>query len=123
VEELTTMITIELAADPAISRSGLDSSTLLELYRRMLLSRALDLRAWSLSRQGRAHFVITSRGHEAAEVASAFALERGQDWFLPYYRSLALVVGVADHLWIERCFDPDSPRGRFGARGQARSPR
>jgi 2-oxoisovalerate dehydrogenase E1 component alpha subunit len=88
------MITIELAADPAISRSGLDSSTLLELYRRMLLSRALDLRAWSLSRQGRAHFVITSRGHEAAEVASAFALERGQDWFLPYYRSLALVVGV-----------------------------
>src|SRR6476620_8356433 len=88
------MITTELAADPAISRCGLDSATLLEMYRRLLLSRALDLRAWSLSRQGRAHFVITSRGHEAAEIGSAFALERGRDWVLPYYRNLALVVGV-----------------------------
>jgi 2-oxoisovalerate dehydrogenase E1 component alpha subunit len=93
-EGLTTMITSDLAADPAIRRSGLDSEALLEMYRRLLLSRALDLRAWSLSRQGKAHFVITSRGHEAAEIGSAFALERGRDWILPYYRSLALVVGV-----------------------------
>ena len=88
------MISSDLAADPAIRRSGLDPETLLEMYRRLLLSRALDLRAWSLSRQGKAHFVITSRGHEAAEVGSAFALERGRDWILPYYRNLALVVGV-----------------------------
>jgi len=88
------MITSDLAADPAIRRVGLDEATLREMYRRMLLSRAIDVRAWSLSRQGRAHFVITSRGHEAAEVGSAFALDRGNDWFLPYYRSLALVVGV-----------------------------
>ncbi|HLZ07895.1 MAG TPA: thiamine pyrophosphate-dependent enzyme, partial [Chloroflexota bacterium] len=88
------MITSDLAADPAIRRSGLESEALLELYRRLLLSRALDLRAWSLSRQGKAHFVITSRGHEAAEIGSAFALERGRDWVLPYYRNLALVVGM-----------------------------
>ncbi|HEX5416600.1 MAG TPA: thiamine pyrophosphate-dependent dehydrogenase E1 component subunit alpha [Chloroflexota bacterium] len=64
------------------------------LYRRMLLSRAVDIRAWTLSRQGRAHFVITSRGHEAAEIGCAFALQPGRDWVLPYYRSLALVLGV-----------------------------
>lgn len=78
----------------ALESIGLDAATLLEMYRRMLLSRQLDLRAWTLSRQGRAHFVITSRGHEAAQVGSAFALQRGRDWILPYYRSLALVVGV-----------------------------
>ena len=87
-------ITTRHLHDATIQRLGLDAETLLELYRRMLLSRALDVRAWTLSRQGRAHFVITSRGHEAAEVGSAFGMVRGKDWFLPYYRSLALVVGV-----------------------------
>jgi len=81
-------------ADAALDIIGLDGDALRDMYRRMLLSRALDVRAWTLSRQGRAHFVITSRGHEAAEVASAFALSRGRDWVCPYYRSLALVVGV-----------------------------
>jgi 2-oxoisovalerate dehydrogenase E1 component alpha subunit len=88
------MVTTRIAEPPALAAIGLDAATLREMYRRMLLSRAIDLKAWTLSRQGRAHFVITSRGHEAAEVASAFALERGRDWVLPYYRSLALVVGV-----------------------------
>jgi 2-oxoisovalerate dehydrogenase E1 component alpha subunit len=64
------------------------------MYRRMLLSRALDLRAWSLSRQGRAHFVITSRGHEATQVGAVFGLARGHDYVLPYYRSLATALGV-----------------------------
>lgn len=79
---------------PELSVIGLDSDALVDLYRRMLLSRTLDIRAWTLSRQGRAHFVITSRGHEAAEVGSAFALARGRDWVCPYYRNLALVLGI-----------------------------
>lgn len=81
-------------AHATLATTSLDAATLREMYRRMLLSRALDLRAWTLSRQGRAHFVITSRGHEAAQVGSALALERGRDWFCGYYRSLALAVGV-----------------------------
>jgi 2-oxoisovalerate dehydrogenase E1 component alpha subunit len=88
------MVTTQIAEPPALAAIGLDAATLREMYRRMVLSRVIDQKAWTLSRQGRAHFVITSRGHEAAEVASAFALERGLDWVLPYYRSLALVVGV-----------------------------
>ena len=89
-------VAISLRRQPAAHSAigDLDAESLVDMYRRMALSRALDLRAWTLSRQGRAHFVITSRGHEAAEVGSACALARGKDWFLPYYRSLALVVGV-----------------------------
>lgn len=87
-------ISIRREAADDLDDIGLDAEALLELYRRMVLSRALDVRAWTLSRQGRAHFVITSRGHEAAEVGSAFALERGRDWICPYYRNLALVIGV-----------------------------
>jgi 2-oxoisovalerate dehydrogenase E1 component alpha subunit len=74
--------------------AGLGPEVLREIYRRMLLARAVDVRAWALSRQGRAHFVITSRGHEAAQVAAAMALAPGRDWVLPYYRSLAMVLGV-----------------------------
>jgi 2-oxoisovalerate dehydrogenase E1 component alpha subunit len=93
-EDSTPTVTTQITERPALAAIGLDAATLREMYRRMLLSRSLDLRAWTLSRQGRAHFVITSRGHEAAEVASAFAMDRGRDWFLPYYRSLALVIGA-----------------------------
>lgn len=74
--------------------AGLEPRTLLTMYRRMALARAVDLRAWTLSRQGRAHFVITSRGHEAAQVGAAMALSPGRDWLVPYYRSLAMVLGL-----------------------------
>src|SRR6185437_12147646 len=89
-------VAISLRRQPGANAAigDLDAAGLVDMYRRMALSRALDLRAWTLSRQGRAHFVITSRGHEAAEVGSAFALQSGRDWILPYYRSLALVLGV-----------------------------
>jgi 2-oxoisovalerate dehydrogenase E1 component alpha subunit len=94
LEDKAVAISTRHQADAALDIIGLDADALRDMYRRMLLSRALDVRAWTLSRQGRADFVITSRGHEAAEVASAFALSRGRDWVCPYYRSLALVVGV-----------------------------
>jgi len=88
------MISTSSLSNVATIPGDFDPATLREIYRRMLLSRTLDLRAWTLSRQGRAHFVITSRGHEAAEVGSAFGLERGRDWICPYYRNLALAVGI-----------------------------
>jgi len=77
------MITTELAADPAISRCGLDSDTLLEMYRRLLLSRALDLRACRSAARDGPTSSSQDRGHEAAEIGSAFALERGDDWVSP----------------------------------------
>ncbi len=66
----------------------------LEMYWTMLLARRLDERAWVLHRQGKIAFHISGIGHEAAQVGAAYALRRGQDWWLPYYRDLALVLAL-----------------------------
>src|SRR6266550_9412900 len=70
--------------------AGLDNDTLKEMYYYMLLARSLDERMWLLNRQGKAPFVISCQGHEAIQVGVSFAMERGKDWFLPYYRDLGI---------------------------------
>lgn len=65
-----------------------------DMYWTMLLTRRLDERAWILHRQGKIAFHISGIGHEAAQVGSAFALERGVDWVAPYYRDLALLIAL-----------------------------
>src|SRR5947199_799489 len=71
---------------------GLGKEQLLEMYYYMLLARSLDERMWLLNRQGKAPFVISCQGHEAIQVGLCMAMERGKDWFLPYYRDLAMMV-------------------------------
>ncbi len=66
----------------------------LEMYWTMLLARRLDERAWVLHRQGKIAFHISGIGHEAAQIGAAFALERGKDWWVPYYRDLALLLAL-----------------------------
>jgi 2-oxoisovalerate dehydrogenase E1 component alpha subunit len=72
--------------------TDIDEPTLLEMYRYMVLARALDERMWLLNRSGKAPFVISCQGHEAAQVGAALALQRGKDFTLPYYRGLATVL-------------------------------
>ncbi len=64
-----------------------------------LVTRAVDERLWIQSRQGRAGFVLTGRGHEIAQVASAAALQQGHDSAWPYYRDLGvgLALGVTPY--------------------------
>lgn len=71
---------------------ALTKKLLKEMYATMLLARRLDERAWILHRQGKIAFHISGIGHEAAQVGAAFALERGKDWVVPYYRDLALML-------------------------------
>ena len=71
---------------------GLKEEDLLEMYRFMLLARFCDERQWGLNRQGKAPFVVPVSGHEAAQVGSGWAFERGKDVFCPYYRDLALCL-------------------------------
>ena len=71
---------------------GLKEEDLHEMYRFMLLARFCDERQWALNRQGKAPFVVPVSGHEAAQVGSAWAFERGKDVFCPYYRDMALVL-------------------------------
>src|SRR5687768_14547219 len=73
---------------------GLSKDILLEMYYYMLLARSLDERMWLLNRQGKAPFVISCQGHEAIQVGAALALERGKDWFLPYYRDLGMCLAL-----------------------------
>lgn len=64
------------------------------MYRHMVLARALDRRMWVLNRQGKAPFVISGQGHEAAQVGAAAALRPGVDWLSPYYRDLAFCIAM-----------------------------
>lgn len=70
----------------------LKDSDLLGMYRNMVLSRTLDERIWALNRQGKAAIVASSQGHEAAQIGSVYALEKGKDLFYIYYRDLAVMV-------------------------------
>jgi 2-oxoisovalerate dehydrogenase E1 component subunit alpha len=91
-----------------------DPDLLRTMYRHMVRARVLDERMWVLNRQGRAPFVISCQGHEAAQVGMAMALRPGYDWLAPYYRDLAvtLVIGMTprDHLLavLARAADPNS---------------
>jgi 2-oxoisovalerate dehydrogenase E1 component len=71
---------------------GLTDEELLELYRTMLLARKVDDRMWKLNRQGKAAFVVSSSGHEAAQVGMAAAVDRDKDWILPYYRDVGVTL-------------------------------
>jgi len=81
----------EISADPGFGHD-LPPHTLRDMLRYMMLARALDERMWVLNRAGKAPFVISCQGHEAAQVGAAFALTRGKDFILPYYRGLAMVL-------------------------------
>ena len=76
----------------SLNTYGLAAPQLVELYYKMALSRAIDERMWLLNRQGKIPFAVTGQGHEAAQVGSAYALRPGEDWVLPYYRDLGVVL-------------------------------
>jgi 2-oxoisovalerate dehydrogenase E1 component len=73
---------------------GILCSELVEDFRLVCMSRALDDRTITLQRQSRVHFEIAGAGHEALLVAMARSLRPGYDWFFPYYRDQALVLAL-----------------------------
>jgi 2-oxoisovalerate dehydrogenase E1 component alpha subunit len=81
-----------IATIPRDDAVGLTHEDMRRMFETMLLARSLDERMWLMNRAGRAPFVISCQGHEAAQVGIAFALEPIKDWLIPYYRDLALVL-------------------------------
>ena len=81
----------------------------------MLESRHGDLREESLNRQGKGHFHVSGRGHEA--LAAIGAQLREGDFILPYYRDRGLCSGrglTLRHLALEYFAKRDSAsRGRM----------
>jgi 2-oxoisovalerate dehydrogenase E1 component alpha subunit len=71
---------------------GLGEEDLKNIYRLMLLARRTDERSWILNRQGKAAFVISCQGQEAAQVGAAYNLRPGHDYVYPYYRDHGIVL-------------------------------
>jgi 2-oxoisovalerate dehydrogenase E1 component alpha subunit len=93
----------------------LQKAQLLELYRVMVLTRALDERAIQLQRQGRIGFYVPSTGQEGTHVGAAFALGK-DDWVYPSYRDpgIALLRGIPVVEMLHQCYGnaQDNTRGR-----------
>ncbi len=107
---------------------GLSDADVIRMYEVLVLAQLLDERSWILNRQGKAAFVISCRGQEAAQVGSAFVLRPDRDWLVPYYRDLAAVLlfGMTPRelllAQLARAGDPSSGGrqmpGHFGARAR-----
>jgi 2-oxoisovalerate dehydrogenase E1 component alpha subunit len=73
---------------------GLSDDDLRAMYRVVLTARLLDEAALRQNRMGRAAFVVPAEGHEACQVGTAWAMRKGVDVWLPYYRDGALVLAA-----------------------------
>jgi pyruvate dehydrogenase E1 component alpha subunit len=69
----------------------LTTEQLVDLYKHMVRTRAIDTRMLALQRQGRIGFYGTCRGQEAATVGSGAAVEDG-DWVFPALREGAVLL-------------------------------
>ncbi|MGI0079157.1 MAG: thiamine pyrophosphate-dependent dehydrogenase E1 component subunit alpha, partial [Nitrososphaerales archaeon] len=89
----------------ALAGYELEDKKLLELYRKMALTRQLDTKILSIQRQGRVGPYVPCAGEEAAMVASAFALQR-EDWLFSSYRELGahLTRGLSVDLVLAQLF-------------------
>ncbi|HLH47589.1 MAG TPA: thiamine pyrophosphate-dependent enzyme, partial [Acidimicrobiales bacterium] len=66
----------------------------LEDFHLALVSRLLDDREIALQKQSRVFFQISGAGHESLLLGLARELRPGYDWFFPYYRDRALMLGL-----------------------------
>ncbi|WP_426453439.1 thiamine pyrophosphate-dependent dehydrogenase E1 component subunit alpha [Paenibacillus sp. S-38] len=73
---------------------GLTDAQVVEMYTYMLKARMFDERGFVLQRSGKIAFHVSGIGQETAQVAAAYALQKGKDYFLPYYRDYGFVLTV-----------------------------
>ncbi len=72
--------------------TDLDENVLTEWFHYILLGRQIDYRFQVLNRQGRAPFIISCAGHEAAQIGIGWPLKPKYDWLAPYYRDVVLCM-------------------------------
>ncbi len=77
-------------------RSSSHSSVQLakNLYERMLLTRLVDEYICQLYTEDSTTPFVSCRGYEAAQVGSAVCIQVGQDFTLPHYRDLGVVMAI-----------------------------
>jgi 2-oxoisovalerate dehydrogenase E1 component len=87
---------------------------MIHLYEKMLRTYYVEEQCQVLVRAGKCSFYASARGHEKVQIAMSMLLEPGVDWFFPYYREKALMVGLGmplEHLFqgmLSREGDPNS---------------
>lgn len=86
--------TVRGTDDHAATHRGLPVEELLADLRLAHISRAIDDRQIAMQKQNRVFFQISGAGHEALGLGLARHLRSGHDWFFPYYRDQALVLGL-----------------------------
>jgi 2-oxoisovalerate dehydrogenase E1 component alpha subunit len=73
---------------PTRTTAAPSKEELAQAYRWMVTARRIDDTMWTLRRQGKGHFVVSSAGHEAIGAAAGLATDRSQDFLAPHYRDL-----------------------------------
>ncbi|MET0880140.1 MAG: thiamine pyrophosphate-dependent enzyme, partial [Acidimicrobiales bacterium] len=84
----------EARPDAPTSIRGVSTAEAVDDFCLANVSRAIDDREINLQKQSRVYFQISGAGHEALLLGLARHLRPGHDWFFPYYRDLALVLGL-----------------------------
>src|SRR5256712_11907856 len=74
--------------------TDIDEAALKQWFNYMLLGRQIDYRFQVLNRQGRAPFIISCAGHEAAQIGVSWPLKPKHDWLPPYYPDVVLCMRV-----------------------------
>src|SRR4030088_77520 len=91
---------------------GVPVDQLVDDLRMACISRALDDREMPLQKQSKVFFQISGAGHEALLLALARHLRPGYDWFFPYYRDQALMLGLgisAETILLQAVGSADDP--------------
>jgi 2-oxoisovalerate dehydrogenase E1 component len=87
---------------------------LVDLYKKMLHVYYLEERVKTFVRAGKVSFHASSRGHEKVQIAMSYLLQPGKDWFFPYYREKALMVGLGmplKDIFLHMLSKADDPSG------------
>ncbi|HZM15784.1 MAG TPA: thiamine pyrophosphate-dependent enzyme [Candidatus Krumholzibacteria bacterium] len=79
---------------PGIRPPQVPADVLRALYEKMLYVYYVEERTKVFVKSGKCSFHASSRGHEKLQICMSMLLQPGKDWFFPYYREKALVVGL-----------------------------
>ncbi|MCM0582244.1 thiamine pyrophosphate-dependent dehydrogenase E1 component subunit alpha [Weissella diestrammenae] len=88
----------EIIDEDALSRAELADDDLINIMKRMLWSRQLDIRSTKLAKQGRFGFFAPTAGQEASQMASSYAF-KDDDWLFPGYRDIPQIVAKGWPIW------------------------
>lgn len=99
--------------NPEEDAPDLDEDELKWLYKRMMIARKFDEKAFSLQRRGEISTYAPHKGQEASQVGAMFCLDE-DDWLVPSFRETAAFIArdaPLDKLFQRWMGDPNGQKG------------